>query len=205
MSWVGKKVQQLNLQKSNYVPPHTLQPVDSCSTVFGMSTVCSQAVTLGVGRYLMRWGVGICQFGYDTHLPLKQPVQELQFRCLMCLLSLNRFPTCSASPMADHSCRSPLGILAVFSHRLMQSATGAGRWAGVWCTEESGGLARSLSAFAMAFWCWSLFSWYFDLGEDVAGNLGIKGEAAALVEIPLPRGVKKGTIKTNSFLALALL
>lgn len=43
--------------------------------------------------------------------PLKQLVQELQFRCLLCLFFMNWFPTWSVSPMADHSCRSPLGIL----------------------------------------------------------------------------------------------
>lgn len=46
--------------------------------------------------------------------PLKQLGQELQFRCLMCLFSMNRFPTWAVSPMADHSWRSLLGIVAVF-------------------------------------------------------------------------------------------
>lgn len=46
--------------------------------------------------------------------PLKQLGQELQFRCLMCLFSMSRFPTWAVSPMADRSWRSPLGILAGF-------------------------------------------------------------------------------------------
>lgn len=65
----------------------------------------------------------------------------------MCLFSMNRFPTWAVSPMADRSWRSQLGILAGFSHRLMQSTPGDGKWAGIGHAGES----RSLPAFYIGF------------------------------------------------------
>lgn len=142
--------------------------------------------------------------------PLKQLVQELQFRCLMCLFSMNRFPTWAMSPMADCSWRSLLGNSGCFSHRLMQSTTGDGKWAGICHTEESRGSGCILycNGFLVIMPFINNDLVFINLGGSVSQTSFPCGQGLEwlLYKCHLYSGVKKGAVKIkNSFPASVLL
>lgn len=117
--WAGNKTKQrikccVSTSKSNRAPSKTLLPVDNCTSVFLCVPLGWNLQSLQTLNALTCWSTSVWIWYSSTSQPPKLPAQMLQFRCLIYLLFMSRFPTWSACPMADQHCRSPLGILVGF-------------------------------------------------------------------------------------------